>query len=343
MNYTDKNGSNLKIYEITGIIALIYSALLIIFSIYKQFFYIDGTWFHGFTSNGFAVLSGVIWIGVLFIFKRFLNQKLNYKKADSLINTYLIFLGITTFALGSVVFKSIKVYTSLENADNATSLFAFASTSILSVILLFISNFAIIIICILLGNRIRKIDLVEDKLFKILGISFIIYGVLSILSTINIIENDMIQFLIKAVLAVLVGLILRKNYNVTFSNLTSSSTEFKTNFNQPKSEPLNEILTEKPIAIIEKPNTQSEKKSISRKKEINTEYNEIPKINLNELEDKEMVLSYFENLSKEELNRLELIVSKEYNLNLTDDQKTDLIINHIAKNKLYDHQRFFPK
>lgn len=88
---------------------------------------------------------------------------------------------------------------------------------------------------------------------------------------------------------------------------------------------------------------QSEKKSISRKKEINTEYNEIPKINLNELEDKEMVLSYFENLSQEELNRLELIVSKEYNLNLTDDQKTDLIINHIAKNKLYDHQRFFPK
>ena len=50
---------------------------------------------------------------------------------------------------------------------------------------------------------------------------------------------------------------------------------------------------------------QSEKKSISRKKEINTEYNEIPKINLNELEDKEMVLSYFENLSQEELNRLE--------------------------------------
>lgn len=267
MNYTDKNGSNLKIYEITGIIALIYSALLIIFSIYKQFFYIDGTWFHGFASNGFSVLSGVIWIGVLFIFKRFLNQKLNYKKADSLINTYLIFSGVTTFALGSVVFKSIKVYTSLENTDNATSLFAFASTSILSAILLFISNFAIIIICILLGNRIRKIDLVEDKLFQILGFSFIIYGVLSILSTITIIENDTISLFVKAVLAVLVGLILRKNYNVIFSNLTSSSTEFDSNLVQPKSEHQNEILTQTP-PVIEKPNTQSEKNQFPEKKKL---------------------------------------------------------------------------
>jgi hypothetical protein len=56
-----------------------------------------------------------------------------------------------------------------------------------------------------------------------------------------------------------------------------------------------------------------------------------------------MILSYFENLPKEEINRLEIIVSKEYSQNLTDDQKRNLIIQYIVKNKLYDHQRFFPK
>ena len=66
-----KENSLPKVYQITGLIAFIYSVLLIVYAIYNQFFYVDGTWLHGFTANGFAVLSGLIWIGILFVFKRF--------------------------------------------------------------------------------------------------------------------------------------------------------------------------------------------------------------------------------------------------------------------------------
>lgn len=345
MNYTDKKLNTSKIYSITGTTALVYSGILIIFSIYSQFFYIDETWFHGFTSNGFSVLSNLIWAGILFIFKLFLNKTLNYKRVNTLINTYLIFLGITIFSVSSVLIKSIKIYSSLENTESANSLLAFASTSIMGAIFLFLANFAIIIICILLGNRIRKIDFIEDKLLKALDFSFIVYGTLSILSTLTIIENNMIQYLVKAVLAVLTALILKKTYNVNLKNLHSSSTEFESNVNliQTETKPQDEYITQKTSTTIEKTNIQTEKPIIKRKKEINIEQNKAQEINLDELADKEMILSYFENLPKEEINRLEIIISKDYNQNLTDDQKRNLIIQYIVKNKLYDHQRFFPK
>ena len=203
-----------KIYQFTGLIAFIYAVLLLAYAIYSQFFYVDGTWLHGFAANGFAVLSGLIWIGILFIFKRFLNTTLNYSKANVLINAYLIFLGITTLSLATVVYKSIKVYVSLEEGDTFNSLTAFATSSILGVLFLFLSNFAIILICVLLGNQLRKVCIVQEKLFQILGFLFIAYGIISLLSTVGIIESDTFQFLIKAGLAVMIGLIFQKVYNM---------------------------------------------------------------------------------------------------------------------------------
>lgn len=60
-----------KIYSITSLAAFIYAAFMIIFLIYKQFFYVDGTWFHGLTVNSLAVLSSVVWLGILIVFKLF--------------------------------------------------------------------------------------------------------------------------------------------------------------------------------------------------------------------------------------------------------------------------------
>jgi hypothetical protein len=78
-------------------------------------------------------------------------------------------------------------------------------------------------------------------------------------------------------------------------------------------------------------------------KKTNFQKEELPITNLNEFEDKELVLSYYENLPKEELNRLEHIVVKKFNQDLTKEQKTNLVLQHIVENKLYDHQRFLPQ
>ncbi len=228
-----------KIYQITGLIAFIYSVLLIVYATYNQFFYVDGNWLHGFTANGFAVLSGLIWIGILFVFKRFLNRALNYSKSNLLINAYLIFLVISTLLLATVVYKSIKVYTFLEEGDTFDSLTALATYSISGVIFLFISSFAIILISVLLGNQIRKVDIVQKQLFKILGFTFIGYGVISLLETFGLLGNDVFQFLTKAGLSVLIGLIIKKVFNMNYSDLNTL-----TNFENSRKTPTPKIKTE---------------------------------------------------------------------------------------------------
>lgn len=325
-----------KIYQVTGLIAFIYSILLIIHAIYNQFFYVDGTWFHGFTANGFSVLSGLIWIGILFVFKRFLNRILNYSKANVLINAYLIFLGITTLSLANVVYSSIKVYASMEEGETFSSLTSFATSSISGVILLFISNFAIILVCIFLGNQIRKIDIVEKNIFQILGYTFIGYGIISLLETFGLLGTDIFQFLTEASLSFLIGLVIKKVFSMNFSDLNAL-----TNFeNRRKKEKLKqEIKPIKEHKISKKILTEKKEKS----KEIYSQNEELPNVNLEELEDKELILSYFENLPKEELNRLENIIQNKYNQNLTNEQKLNLVLHYIAEKKLYDHQRFLPK
>lgn len=329
-----------KIYQVTVLIAFIYSVLLLLYAIYNQFLYVDGTWFHGFTANGFSVLSGLIWIGILFMFKWFLNRILNYSKANLLINAHLIFLGITTISLANVVYSSIKVYTSLEEGDTFNSLTAFATSSISGAILLFISNFVIILICILLGNKIRKIDIVEKKIFQILGYTFIGYGIISLLGTFGLLGTDIFQFLTKAALSILIGLVIKKVFSMSFSDINAlKDFENRTKKAIPKPKPEQRKEHKTPEITTTYKNTFVKEKP----KETHSQNEELPKINLEELEDKELILSYFENLPKEELNRLENIVQNKYNQNLTNEQKQNLVLHYIAEKKLYDHQRFLPK
>jgi hypothetical protein len=328
-----KENSLPKIYQITGLIAFTYSVLLVIYAIYNQFFYVDGTWLHGFTANGFAVLSGLIWIAILFVFKRFLNRVLNYSKSNLLINAYLIFLIISTLSIAIVVYKSVKVYASLEEGDAFNSLTSFATSSISGAIFLFISSFAIILISVPLGNQIRKVDIVQKQLFQILGFTFIGYGVISVLETFGLLGTEVFQFLIKASLSILIGLIIRKVFSMSYSDLNTltdfeNRTKKATLKPKPKPEPRKEhktpeiATTYKNTAVKEKP------------KETYLQNEELPKINLEELEDKELILSYFKNLPKEELNRLENIVQNKYNQNLTNEQKQNLVLHYIAEKKL---------
>ena len=344
MNNFEKKNRLPKIYHITGLIAFIYSALLIVFTIYKEFFYVDGTWLHGFTANGFAILSNLIWIGFVFFFKQFLSKVFNYTKANLLINIYLFLLGISAISIASVLYKSVKVYSSLENADQFNALIAFASTSISGAIFLFLSNFVAIFICILLGNQIRSIVMAESKLFIMLGYSFIAYGILYLLTSITLLDSDIFQLSAKAAVVILTGLIFNKAYSMDYAELSSSqgfdNTKTVKNI-KPKTQDnvkrKTKSTTTKPV--FNKKNDVYNDKS----KKNNFQKEEIPSINLNEIEDKELVLSYYENLPQEELNRLEYIVVKKWNQDLNKEQKTNLVMKYIIENKLYDHQRFLPK
>lgn len=325
-----------KTYQVTALITIIYAVLLIFYSVYNQFLYVDGTWFHGFLSNGFSVLSGLIWIVIIFMFKKFLNRTLNYIKVNMLINAYLIFLSITTFSVAIIVYKSINIYTSLEEGDSFNSLTAFASSSILSVILLFISNLAIILISILLGNHIRKIDFVQNKLFQILGFSFIGYGIISLLGTVGFLGTDIFNFLIKALLSILIGMIIKRTFSMSFSDL-NALTNHKNKTTTVTAKP--KIEQKKDVKKVE---NISPTKNLAAK-EVSSQNEELPIINLKELEDSDLILSYFDNLPKDEFNRLESIVENKYNRNLTKEQKDNLIIHYIVEKKMYDHQRFLPK
>lgn len=323
-----------KFYSTTALVAFFYTAFIIVFAIYKQFFYVDRTWFHGFLANGFAILSTVTWFGILLVFKLFLNRILKYSKADSLIIASLVFLAIPIYSFGSVLYSFIQTYLTFGGEDTFDSLSSFASTSISSAILLILSNFGMIVITILLGNNIRKIDIIQKKHFTILGFSFIALGVGSALQAVSIIDSDFIIFLPKAVTAAVLGYILKETSQMASADLPSVlnlETSENVNFSKAKISSQNE--PEKP----EKINVFKKKEQIISGPEV------IPNIDINELENKELVLSYFDNLSTDELNRLEVVVAKNYTQNLTDEQKKNLIIQHIAERKLYDHNRYAPK
>lgn len=334
-----------RIYHITGTTALAYSGLMLVFSLYNQFLYEDGTWMHGFIANGYAVISGLIWMSILYLFKRFLNQVLFYRKADLILNAYIIFLALTVLSLGKIVYASMDLYSSIEDPEAVNSLTAFASDSISSAILILVSSLGIMITSILMGVRMLLIDKLVRKDFTILGVAFILYGILNVLQTASILENDTIPMLSKAIIAVALGATILKVLKTDLSTLTPPVESPK----KQKSKPKKKIKTSTP------PQAQKEKKQEEKKtykppqkpKRIiqETPYAEVPTqtFDVNQLEDKDLVLSYFNHLSPEELGRLESIISQKYGPDLPQEIRTNLIIQHIAQNKTYDHQRYLPR
>ncbi|KAF2335105.1 hypothetical protein [Flavobacterium daemonense] len=334
MSETTTQTSLPKFYSTTALIAFIYAGFTILFGIYKLFFYVDGTWFHGLTANGLSLVSTLVWMGILFVFKLFLNRILNYKKADSLINVYLVLSLIALYSVALVVFKSVQIYMALDGEQDINSVMAFASSSISSAILLILAGIGLIITTILLGIRIRTIDVVLKDIFPILGFSLILLGVFSALQIATIPGTEAVVFLLKALSAAVLGYILKEVSQMNYADLpVSREPEKKNVFSKVNAQPASQNVVER----TEKINVLKKAKVVAPEPEV------IPNLDINALEDKELVLSYFENLSKDELNRLEIVVAKKYTQKLNEDQIKNLVLQHIAEKKLYDHNRYAPK
>lgn len=336
-----------KIYKITAIATLVTSILFLAFSIYNQFFYVDQDWKHDMFSNCFVSVTNIVWMGTLFFFNQMLSKVLHYNKVNVITYLYLAFTTFTTVFLITIVVKAFNIYFSDNLADalqNMTT--AATTTSFSSFVLLYISNIALSILAVVLGSQVMKVTTVHKNLFLILGIVISIYGVCSLLIDFKVIENDTIILAVKTVVLGLIGFVMLKVSSMSPYDLPAP----KINTHTPQAAPIKtRPQTESKIPSYTPPqkpvNTNTEKKKVVRKKKetINNTPLEIPTVNLNELENKEQVLNYFEGLSKLELDRLKNIVSKKYTQQLTEDQISDLVLQYIATNKPYDHNRFAPK
>jgi len=312
-----------KYYNIVALAAFIYAGLLLIFSVYKDFFYVDQTWFHGFISNGFSVFSSLIWLGLLFMLKVFLNKTLHYTRANPIINACLILVAVSVYSVGVILAKSLKVYFS-EGDVNA--LLSFGSSSFSSAMLLILSGIAMVVLSIILGNQIRKIDVFLKDYFKILGFSLIVFEVFSVLQMVSVIKSDIIVFLPKVILVSVFGYILREVSKMNPADLPTA----------PERATVAEKIANTPKKV--------EKTNVTNKKyEVSVQPEPLPNFDINELENKEIILSYFGSLSIDEINRLGVVVAKNYNQDLTADQTKNLILHYITQKKLYDHNRFAPK
>ena len=102
------------------------------------------------------------------------------------------------------------------------------------------------------------------------------------------------------------------------------------------------ILKQKPSENTSKIFTKKEK-VVKEKKNEPIETENIPNVNIEELENKDLVISYYDKLPSTELNRLENIITNKYGKTLMKEQKANLVKYYISEKKLYDHQRFLPK
>lgn len=327
------NNSNIpKLFLTSMYVAFVYSICLIIFSIYFQFFFNDNTLFHNLISNGFTVLSGIVWIVILLIFKKFLNIIYEYKKSDNLINIYVFFLAMQTILFVIVVIKIIKSYIILKNGGEPNSVINIAYDSLSSVFLLFITNYAIILMTFLLGFRFRKLDYNEKKLFEILGYSLIAYSIANFLSSLSLIETNFFTFFFKAISVFTIGLILQK-----ISNLKSS--ELNTLFEHKKLNETKNIYFKRGF-INNEVQTKQEMNLKTKQNSLNKEFS---CEKYYQHEHKDLVIKHFESLSEEELDVLKNKISLEGKQTITEDEKTTFILQYIFENKLYDYLRFMPK
>ena len=321
-----------KIYQPTVYLTFGYTFCLIIYSVYIQFFFIEKNWFHSLVSNGFAILSNLIWIGILLVFKNLLNTILKFDKVNLILNCLIIFLSIQIFSLSYLLSGAINLYTTLKNTGDLNAMIPFASNSISSIILLFISNFAIILFSFLLGFRLRKINFFDKNLFIILSYSLIAYSIVNILVSLVVIKMDFLIFLFKAIAVFSAGLILQKICNLNAS-------ELYTLFGYKRG---NETERPKTKKVFFNTNIKVEPKE-DRNLDLKRSYvnrEDFSNINYDQHEHKDFVIRYYDNLSDEELSLLKnKVLDKQ---NLIEQEKQNLILQYIFENKLYDSLRFMP-
>lgn len=333
MNSIDFNKPESKIYRITSLTAYIYSAILLLFYIYKETLYVDQTWFHGFFTMFFSIFSSIFIIGILFVFSKFLDKIIDFQKANILIYCYIIFTFLSTLSIILVLISSLKVY---SQQTDVNTLMNFADTSSSSGVFLILSRIGLFFISILLGNRIRKIKITKSLMFKTLGLLFIVYKIFALLESFNIIKTEIISGIINVGIVAVIGYIL----SIKFERQEQENKSFEPFINESNSR-------NKEILLNELQNDYSTQQSNIDKSKRNDEIENVniekEKEDINPLEFKNEAISYYNGLTDDEKARLNYTITKKSDSLLSESETYKLVILYIIEKKLFDNNRFAPK
>lgn len=346
MSETNIKSNITGIYRITGLISFIDAGLLVIFAVYLQLFHSQSLT-QGMVGLGISVLSELIWLGILFVFMRFLRRLLHFDRANSLFIILIVCLGIIIISTSVLFIEQAAAYSQFHGGDFNQAI-NYSTRSLWSVILMFVCNLIIEITCLIIGIQLLKINIVFKELFTVLGISFMLYGTIDLLHSVTLIDPDSIPIVIKAAMIAILGYTMKKVCTLEATELPSpppqktirarTTSSHKTTVAKSTTKSLASQPKQQQAALANKPVTKQRRS----KKEATPEVEEIPQIDPDKLENKDDVLNYYKNLRPQEISRLQFIVSKKYQRDLTEAQLKNLVLQHIAKEKLYDHGEFRP-
>lgn len=333
MRSIDFNTSESKVYGITSLTAYIYSVVLLLFYIYKETLYVDQTWFHGFFTMFFSIFSSIFIISILFVFSKFLDKIIDFQKANILIYSYIIFTFLSTLSIILVLISSLKVY---SQQTDVNTLMNFADTSSSSGVFLILSRIGLFFVSILLGSRIRKINITKSLIFKTLGILFIVYKIFALLESFNIIKTEIISGIINVLIVALIGYIL----SIKFERQENENKSFEPLINELKSRNEELLLDEleNDYSTLQSNIDKSKQNDLLETKKIEEE-----KEDINPLEYKNEAISYYNGLTDEEKTRLQYIITKKNDSLLSESEIYKLVILYIIEKKLFDNNRFAPK
>lgn len=333
MSSIDFNKAENKIYRITSLTAYIYSVILLFFYIYKETLYVDQTWFHGFFTMFFSIFSSIIFVSILFVFSKFIDKIIDYKKVNILIYSYIAFTILSTLSIILVLISSLKVY---SQQTDINSLSNFAETSSSSAVLLILSRIGLFFIAILLGNRIRKINFTKNLIFKTLGVLLIVYKLIASLESINIIKTEIISGFIDVAIVAIIGYIL----SLKFENKENENKSFEPSINESTNRNKEILLNE---LENDYSTLQYHNDSFKENDSIEIKTVKVEKEDLNPLEYKNEAVNYYNNLTNEEKTRLNYIITKKNDSISSENEIYKLVILYIIEKKLFDNNRFAPK
>lgn len=333
MNNIDFNNPQSKVYKITSLTAYIYAAILLLFLVYKETLYVDQTWFHGFFTMIFSIFSSLLFMAILFVFAKFLYHIVDYKKANTLLFSYIIFTILSTVSILLVLISSLNVY---AQQNDAASLSNFAQTSTSSLVLLILSRIGLFFTGIILGISIRKINVTPNLIFKVLGILFIVYKLFAVVESINLIKTEAISSLINIAIVAIIGYVLPMKFEIIKKEKTAFEPLINKSPNRTNEILLNELSNDATLKNANDDNLNANN---------STEINAIPqeKIDLNTSAFKSEAINYYNNLNEVEKTRLNYIITKNNDAVLSESERYNLVITNIIEKKLFDYNRFAPK
>lgn len=331
MNNIDFNNPQSKVYKITSLSAYIYAAILLLFLVYKETLYVDQTWFHGFFTMIFSIGSAIIFVGILFVFSKFLKHIVDYKKANTLLFSYILFTILSTVSILLVLISSLNVY---AQQNDAITLSNFAQTSTSSLILLVLSRIGLFFTGIALGFNLQKINVTPQSIFKILGILFIAHKLFAVVESINLIKTEAFSSLITVAIVAIIGYVLTQKFEV------KEKTAFEPLIRETANKS-NEILPNELSNDFPTQNATDE--SLNQTNATATNATTAEKIDVNTSEFKTEAVNYYNNLNDVEKTRLNYIITKNNDAVLSESERYNLVITYIIEKKLFDYNRFAPK